>query len=297
MWGKRSAHEELREEITHWFRTHAYGERYVHIDLVYQVWKKECKKYGLPLSPKREFKSNLLQCGFSVRKSRVMQPEVVGMAPYGDETLRGLSHDELTGRVRTVGMGRKKMMTCMACGESRDTLYGYYPPSHGAGFHEAIICDYCSSSRRWADDRARWEWDRGEVDRERHEREQSNITPLPGENSMREYMKLHHDAEDNYSIESTIRDEADFTRRFSAAMAALAAKEPDEDVIQAQLAGFLPLFSECVLKMRGYKAPLVEEHRLLIAGRLSPNEATVVAFSEGNNGNRSAVPEMEMAGA
>jgi hypothetical protein len=112
---------------------------------------------------------------------------------------------------------------------------------------------------------------------------------------MRDYVKLYRD-EESVAINTNITDEEDFIRHAASALGAFldenmmgdgstfrSAKGETHDY----LAAGLPQIIDIACKLRGYKAPLVDEQRVLIAGKIAPVEALIAAqSSQAENGIR-----------
>lgn len=95
--------------------------------------------------------------------------------------------------------------------------------------------------------------------------------------TMRDYVKLYRDGED-VAIQTNITSEETFVREVSDALGGklLSVGEDASFVLQS----YLPQIIDICAKLRGYKAPLVDEQIVLTAGRLQPNDAMI--FGERN---------------
>lgn len=102
---------------------------------------------------------------------------------------------------------------------------------------------------------------------------------------MREYVKLYRDG-NAYALSTNITDERVFMERASAALVdGITGAHTDNGLSstlnpERELAQWLPQVVDVVCKLRGYKAPSVEEQRVLTAGRISPRDSAIVATSE-----------------
>lgn len=100
-------------------------------------------------------------------------------------------------------------------------------------------------------------------------------------NPMRPYVNLYRDG-DAYALSTNITDERVFVEQVSAALVDGITSSNGEGETQPahiQLAQWLPQAIDVVCKLRGYKAPSVEEQRVLTAGRISPRDTAIVATS------------------
>lgn len=98
---------------------------------------------------------------------------------------------------------------------------------------------------------------------------------------MREYVKLYRQADD-VAIQTNHTDEGSFVRQVSGALGEAIESQTKEERADALLSLWLPQIVDICAKLRGYKAPLVDEQRVLTAGRITPSDSLVIAASEGN---------------
>lgn len=108
----------------------------------------------------------------------------------------------------------------------------------------------------------------------------------------REYVKLYQDG-DSVAISTNVVDEADFMRRAASALADVVNENPGDPANETRLLNWLPQITDIVCKLRGYKAPLVDEQRVLTAGRILPSDSLVVATSEATNGSHKIPDSLE----
>jgi hypothetical protein len=98
---------------------------------------------------------------------------------------------------------------------------------------------------------------------------------------MREYVKLYRDG-DAVAMQTNCTDEPAFVRQASAALGEALENPKREGRADELLNMWVPQIVDICAKLRGYKAPLVDEQRVLTVGKLPPSESLVVAASEGN---------------
>ena len=90
---------------------------------------------------------------------------------------------------------------------------------------------------------------------------------------MRPYVKLYKSG-DHIAISTNVIDEAEFLRLASERVGAMVGEVPEDAEAGTywHLWKFLPHIVDICCKMRGYKAPTVDEQRVLISGHLPPRE-------------------------
>lgn len=99
--------------------------------------------------------------------------------------------------------------------------------------------------------------------------------------SMRPYVNLYRDG-DAYALSTNITDERVFMEQASAALVdgiTTSTGTDEQRPANHELSQWLPQVVDVVCKLRGYKAPSVEEQRVLTAGRITPRDTAIVATS------------------
>lgn len=107
------------------------------------------------------------------------------------------------------------------------------------------------------------------------------IRPLPLEiTPMREYVKLYRDAH-HHAVETNASDESAFVRLAAQALAqqVIEAAAVDHEEVAHELGEYLPKVMDICARLRGYKAPDVDEQRVLTAGRIAPSSDSLIAAS------------------
>lgn len=93
---------------------------------------------------------------------------------------------------------------------------------------------------------------------------------------MQRYVRFYQDG-GSLAISTNVVDESEFNMLAAQALADFADTKTNR---VASLRAALPLIEDLVCKLRGYKAPMVEEHRVLTAGKLPPRDSLLVAAGE-----------------
>lgn len=98
----------------------------------------------------------------------------------------------------------------------------------------------------------------------------ANEIPNSGGFTMKPYVRLYLTG-DSPAVATNVTDESEFVRHFCSAIARLteSVNPPEEEWnprTEDLLTLYLPQFADIVCKLRGYKAPTVEEQRVLISG-------------------------------
>jgi hypothetical protein len=154
-------------------------------------------------------------------------------------------------------------------------LYASKGSLHGMGANVAFVRDLVEDAGVWImGQRPTWpEYEREIEQPPTREFRVLTLSQLLGESSMRPYVKLHQDGK-QVAISTNAETEPDFIRGAAEALCSLQSAMTTEE-----MAAWLPQVVDVCCTIRGYKAPLVQESRVLVAGRIAPNDASVVASS------------------
>lgn len=174
---------------------------------------------------------------------------------------------------------------CKKCREADFAVYGdfvRYKAQEAEVAHRGYVAAYrCSQGHKWQTSwgtSTRLHYDQLESELFRGVLSKKPFSPQ-GSSNMRDYVKLYLD-EDRHAIGTNIIDERLFLERVSETFAGMIHDKRLNGDSQYHLSRWLPQVVDIVCKLRGYKAPTVEEQRVLIAGAISPSETMVVASTE-----------------
>lgn len=123
-----------------------------------------------------------------------------------------------------------------------------------------------------------WEWYGNERPERRGVAWSDVPTQPPQENAMHRYVRFYRDG-DAMAISTNVTDEIEFQMLVPDALTDFLSAGSGGDTSR-WLAGSLPLIVDLSCKLRGYKAPLVEEQRVLTAGKIPPRDSLLAASSE-----------------
>lgn len=106
---------------------------------------------------------------------------------------------------------------------------------------------------------------------------------------MQDYVKLHREG-DEFALSTNATDERVFLSGAAHALHGALAPESSMQEFTEALEPWLVQIVDVACKLRGYKAPLVDEQRVLTTGRISPSDATIVSASGNTHTAISSLP-------